>query len=106
MSKKDSCKNCEQKWIDTLKNDPDWEIRRWQARRLGEWGSEAAVQPLCDAADDKSKKVQLEAIKALIKIYPRLKGKIIHALITMQLKPNTYEIARKVLDEIKEKFPN
>lgn len=116
MSKNNLFEDCIPKWIETLKNDPDGEKRKWEAISLGIWGSDSAVRPLCDAVvrDDESEKVKFEAIKALSKIYPRLndkelKGKIIQALITAKLKPNPTKIrkhAEKVLKEIKNKFPN
>ena len=104
MSKKKLFEDCEPKWIETLKNDPDCENRAGEALSLGEWGSESAVQPLCDAAQgDKCGIVRFRAVEAIGK------AKIKHALITAKLKPNPTEIrkhAEKVFKEIKNKFPN
>ena len=115
MSKKKLFEDCEPKWIETLKNDPDCENRAGEALSLGEWGSESAVQPLCDAAQgDKCGIVRFRAVEAIGRIYlnlnnKELKAKIKHALITAKLKPNPTEIrkhAEKVFKEIKNKFPN
>ena len=111
MSKKNPFEDCEPKWIETLKNDPDCENRAGEALCLGELGSDSAVRPLCEALlNDKSEKVRLEAVEAVHKICPQItNGKLRKHIYSQLLKVIFVENSERIRVEAKkviiEQFP-